>query len=196
MFRHHSLGPSPVTALWTSCRTICGGPHRRQRHMVFVGADSPRHAEQVRDVFRSSARGAWSCESSVTQSGEGPIPVLAREEGGRRRFQRWVTVGVSSQGGSGEKLFGPREILVFLEGEHLRDKSSDGLAVCADGGYSKSSVSSRQGIRLGVALLPLARRRSSKRQSSPRVRRLAILVAVPSPGGTEANRRLRAPLLQ
>ena len=119
--------------------------HRRQRRVELVGKNPPTHAEHVRDVFRSSAKEARSCESGVMQPGEGPIP-SPRQGRGR------VTVGVSSQGVSGEKLFGPGQILLLLEGEHRRDKSSDGLAVRADGGYSASSVSSRQGIAVDEEL--------------------------------------------
>ena len=39
--------------------------HRRQCRVELVGIDPPRHAEHVRDVLRSSARGAWSRESHM-----------------------------------------------------------------------------------------------------------------------------------
>ena len=43
-----------------------------------VGADPPRHAGHVRDVFRASASGARVHEDGVVQASEGPIPVLAQ----------------------------------------------------------------------------------------------------------------------
>ena len=54
----------------------------RQRRMELVGLNPPRHAEHVRDVFRSSASGAWSCESGAVKTGEGPISVFTRGSGG------------------------------------------------------------------------------------------------------------------
>ena len=71
--------------------------HRRERRVELVGMNPLRHAEHVRDVFRSSACGAWSCEGGVMQSGEGPIPILSRRR--RRSFQRQVAVGLRSHGG-------------------------------------------------------------------------------------------------
>ena len=114
----------------------------------------PRHAEHVRDVFRSSACQTWSCEGGVMQSGEGPIPTLTR--GRRRSVQRRVAVGLRSQGEGGEERFGPGEVLLLLEGEHRRDKPCGGLAVRANSGCSKGTVSTRQGIKLSMTFLPHA----------------------------------------
>ena len=51
----------------------------RQRRVQLVGMDRMRHTEHVRDVFRSSASGAWSCLCGVVQACDGPIQVLTRE---------------------------------------------------------------------------------------------------------------------
>ena len=63
----------------------------------------PRHAERVRDVFRSSGSGAWGCESGVVQAGKGPIQVFTWEE--RWRFQHGAAVGLSFQRRWGEALW-------------------------------------------------------------------------------------------
>ena len=159
----------------------------------------PRHAEHVRDVFRSSARGAWSCESGVVQSGEGPIPVLTVRGGERRRSR--VPVGLRSQGGDGKELLGLGKILLLLEGEHRRGKSRGGLVV--DGRCSASTVSSRLGITLSITFLPLANFAENKELllgEPEKILKTALFLdhlgCSIKPWGYRGQQELRAPLLQ
>ena len=89
-FGHYSLGPNPVTVLWsTSCQTICGGPGGRGRR----GRPSHVGEKAVSCTQLRESQKAFSCGRSVSNAHHR----LKNVRADRSDRKRWLGIQTTRQ---------------------------------------------------------------------------------------------------